>query len=165
MEVQIRPFEIKDTQSILDIINYNILHSTALYDYKIRDLETQKKILEDKINKGFPIVIAEFDGKLVGFGMYSEFRFREAYKFTVEHSVYVSPNEMGKGIGKLLLTKLIEIAKAQGLHTIIGVIDSENKSSIAFHEQFGFKTVGIIKESGYKFDRWLDSVLMQLLIE
>jgi len=165
MEVQIRPFEIKDTQSILDIINYNILNSTALYDYKPRNLEAQKAILEDKINKGFPIVIAEFDGKLVGFGMYSEFRFREAYKFTVEHSVYVSPNEMGKGIGKLLLTKLIEIAKAQGLHTIIGVIDSENKSSIAFHEQFGFKTVGIIKESGYKFDRWLDSVLMQLLIE
>lgn len=100
MEVQIRPFEIKDTQSILDIINYNILNSTALYDYKIRDLETQKTILEDKINKGFPVIVAECDGKLVGFGMYSEFRFREAYKFTVEHSVYVSPNEMGKGIGK-----------------------------------------------------------------
>jgi phosphinothricin acetyltransferase len=97
--------------------------------------------------------------------MYSEFRFREAYKFTVEHSVYVSPDEMGKGIGKLLLTQLIKLAKAQGLHTMIGVIDSENKSSITFHEQFGFKTVGIIKESGYKFDRWLDSVFMQLLLE
>ena len=165
MEVQIRPFEIKDTQSILDIINYNILNSTALYDYKIRDYETQKTILEDKINKGFPVIIAECDGKLVGFGMYSEFRFREAYKFTVEHSVYVSPNEMGKGIGKMIMAQLIIQAKAQGLHTMIGVIDSENKSSITFHEQFGFKTVGIIKESGYKFDRWLDSVFMQLLLE
>jgi phosphinothricin acetyltransferase len=165
MEVQLRSFEIKDTQSILDIINYNILNSTALYDYKIRDFETQKTILEDKINKGFPIIIAECDGKLVGFGMYSEFRFREAYKFTVEHSVYVSPNEMGKGIGKMIMAQLIIQAKAQGLHTMIGVIDSENKSSITFHEQFGFKTVGIIKESGYKFDRWLDSVFMQLLLE
>ena len=165
MEVQIRPFEIKDTQSILEIINYNILNSTALYDYKTRDFETQKTILEDKINKGFPVIVAEFDGKLVGFGMYSEFRFREAYKFTVEHSVYVSPNEMGKGIGKMIMAQLIIQAKAQGLHTIIGVIDSENKSSITFHEQFGFKTVGIIKESGYKFDRWLDSVFMQLLLE
>ena len=165
MEVQIRPFEIKDTQSILDIINYNILNSTALYDYKIRDLETQKTILEDKINKGFPVIVAECDGKLVGFGMYSEFRFREAYKFTVEHSVYISPNEMGKGIGKMIMAQLIIQAKAQGLHTMIGVIDSENKSSITFHEQFGFKTVGIIKESGYKFDRWLDSVFMQLLLE
>ncbi len=165
MEVQIRPFEIKDTQSILDIINYNILNSTALYDYKIRDYETQKTILEDKINKGFPVFVAECDGKLVGFGMYSEFRFREAYKYTVEHSVYVSPNEMGKGIGKMIMAQLIIQAKAQGLHTMIGVIDSENKSSITFHEQFGFKTVGIIKESGYKFDRWLDSVFMQLLLE
>ncbi len=165
MEVQIRPFEIKNTQSILDIINYNILNSTALYDYKTRDFETQKTILEDKINKGFPVIIAEYNGKLVGFGMYSEFRFREAYKFTVEHSVYVSPNEMGKGIGKMIMAQLIVLAKAQGLHTMIGVIDSENKSSITFHEQFGFKTVGIIKESGYKFDRWLDSVFMQLLLE
>ncbi len=165
MEVQIRPFEIKDTQSILEIINYNILNSTALYDYKTRDFETQKTILEDKINKGFPVIVAECDGKLVGFGMYSEFRFREAYKYTVEHSVYVSPNEMGKGIGKMIMAQLIIQAKAQGLHTMIGVIDSENKSSITFHEQFGFKTVGIIKESGYKFDRWLDSVFMQLLLE
>jgi len=165
MEVQIRSFEIKDTQSILEIINYNILNSTALYDYKTRDFETQKTILEEKIEKGFPVIVAESDGKIVGFGMYSEFRFREAYKFTVEHSVYVSSDEMGKGIGKKIMTQLIIIAKAQGLHTMIGVIDSENKSSIIFHEQFGFKTVGLIKESGYKFDRWLDSVIMQLLLE
>jgi phosphinothricin acetyltransferase len=165
MNVQIRSFEIKDTQYILDIINYNILNSTALYDYKTRNFEDQKRILEEKINKGFPVIVAEFEGKLVGFGMYSEFRFREAYKFTVEHSVYVSPNELGKGFGKLIMAQLIELAKAQGLHTIIGVIDSENKSSILFHEQFGFKTVGIVKETGYKFDRWLDSVFMQLLLE
>ena len=165
MNVQIRSFEIRDTQYILDIINYNILNSTALYDYKTRNFEDQKRILEEKINKGFPVIVAEFEGKLVGFGMYSEFRFREAYKFTVEHSVYVSPNELGKGFGKLIMAQLIELAKAQGLHTMIGVIDSENKSSILFHEQFGFKTVGIVKETGYKFDRWLDSVFMQLLLE
>ena len=165
MNVQIRSFEIKDTQNILDIINYNILNSTALYDYKTRNFEDQKRILKEKISKGFPVIVAEFEGKLVGFGMYSEFRFREAYKFTVEHSVYVSPNELGKGFGKLIMARLIELAKAQGLHTMIGVIDSENKSSILFHEQFGFKTVGIVKETGYKFDRWLDSVFMQLLLE
>jgi phosphinothricin acetyltransferase len=165
MNVQIRSFEIRDTQYILDIINYNILNSTALYDYKTRNFEDQKRILDEKINKGFPVIVAECDGKLVGFGMYSEFRFREAYKFTVEHSVYISPNELGKGFGKLIMAQLIELAKAQGLHTMIGVIDSENKSSILFHDQFGFKTVGIIKETGYKFDRWLDSVFMQLLLE
>jgi L-amino acid N-acyltransferase YncA len=83
----------------LDIINYNILNSTALYDYNIRNYEQQKAILEEKINKNFPVIVAVCDGKAVGFGMYSEFRFREAYKFTVEHSVYVNNDYHGKGIG------------------------------------------------------------------
>jgi L-amino acid N-acyltransferase YncA len=71
----------------------------------------------------------------------------------------------GKGIGKVLLQELIRLAKKQGLHTMIGVIDAENQSSVDFHEKFGFKTVGIIKESGFKFDRWLHSVFMQLILE
>jgi len=165
MEIKIRPYKIEDTQAILDIINHNILHSTALYDYKIRNYEQQKNILEEKITKNFPVIIAELDGKVVGFGMYSEFRFREAYKFTVEHSVYVNNDFKGKGIGKLLLLELIAEARKQKLHTMIAVIDAENQGSVEFHEKFGFKTVGIIKESGYKFDRWLDTVLMQLILD
>lgn len=165
MSIIIRPYHTKDTQAILDIINYNILNSTALYDYNIRTFEQQKKILEEKIDKKFPVIVAELDGMVVGFGMYSEFRFREAYKFTVEHSVYVNQNYHGKGIGKIILEELIHLAKNQKIHTMIAVIDAENQSSVDFHERFGFKTVGIIKESGYKFDRWLDSVFMQLILE
>jgi L-amino acid N-acyltransferase YncA len=165
MKIKIRPYQIEDTQAILDIINYNILNSTALYDYNVRTFEQQKAILEEKINKNFPVIVAIEDGKVVGFGMYSEFRFREAYKNTVEHSVYVNKDYHGKGIGKLLLQELIQLAKGQKLHTMIAVIDSENQSSVEFHEKFGFKTVGIIKESGYKFDRWLHSVFMQLILE
>ena len=160
----IRPYKTEDTQAILEIINHNILHSTSLYDYSVRTFEQQKAILEEKIKKGFPIIVAEKEGEILGFGMYSEFRFREAYQFTVEHSVYVAANHLGKGIGKSLLSELIVLAKAQKLHTMIGVIDSENQNSIAFHEQFGFKIVGVVKESGYKFDRWLDSVFMQLIL-
>jgi L-amino acid N-acyltransferase YncA len=165
MEINIRPYKTEDTQVILDIINYNILHSTALYDYAIRSYEQQKNILEEKINKNFPVIVAELEGKVVGFGMYSEFRFREAYKFTVEHSVYVNKDFNGKGVGKVLLQELIALAKKQKQHTMIAVIDAENQGSVEFHEKFGFKTVGIIKESGYKFDRWLDSVFMQLILE
>ena len=165
MEIQIRPYQTKDTQAILDIINHNILYSTALYDYAVRSYEQQKNLLEEKISKNFPVIVAELDGQVAGFGMYSEFRFREAYKFTVEHSVYVNQNFHGKGIGKALLQELIALAKKQKLHTMIAVIDAENQGSVAFHEQFGFKTVGIIKESGYKFNRWLDSVFMQLILE
>ncbi|TDE01756.1 GNAT family N-acetyltransferase [Flavobacterium hiemivividum] len=165
MEIKIRSYHTEDTQAILDIINYNILHSTALYDYNVRSYEQQKAILDDKINKGFPVIVAELIGVVVGFGMYSEFRFREAYKYTVEHSVYVSNDYHGKGIGKLLLQELIILAKKQGLHTMIGVIDAENQSSVVFHEKFGFKTVGTIKESAFKFDRWLHSVFMQLILK
>ena len=141
------------------------MNATALYDYTIRSLAQQESILESKIQLGFPIIVAENNGEVVGFGMYSEFRFREAYKFTVEHSVYVNQTNQGLGIGKLLLTELIQLAKKQGLHTMIGVIDAENQNSIDFHHQFGFKTVGIIKESGFKFGRWLDSVFVQLILD
>jgi len=164
MEVSIRAYKTEDTQAILDIVNHSIVHSTALYDYTIRTYEQQRIILEEKINKKFPVIVAEMAGRVIGFGMYSEFRFREAYQFTVEHSVYLDEKFQGKGIGKLLLAALIELAKTQKMHTMIGVIDSENQDSIAFHKKFGFKTVGVLNESGYKFDRWLNSVLVQLIL-
>ncbi|HBI00558.1 MAG TPA: N-acetyltransferase family protein [Flavobacterium sp.] len=165
MTIQIRPYSEADVPSILDIINDNILHSTSLYDYEPRSLANQSDLLKDKIAKNFPVIIAEIDGKIAGFGMYGEFRFRDAYRFTVEHSVYVSKDFKGKGVGGKLLQSLIDIARKQGLHTMIGVIDAENTESILFHEKYGFKNVGIIKESGFKFNRWLDSVFMQLILE
>ncbi len=164
MKIKIRPYKTEDTQAILEIINYNILHSTALYEYDIRTFEQQKQILEDKINKKFPVLVAEIDEKTVGFGMFSEFRFRQAYQFTVEHSVYVQEAFHGQGIGALLLHELIVLAKKQNYHTMIAVIDSENQSSVTFHEKFGFKTVGNFSEIAYKFDRWLNLVMMQKIL-
>jgi phosphinothricin acetyltransferase len=164
MEIRIRPYTADDLPPILEIINYNILHSTALYDYRERTLEQQQALFEDKLQKGFPIYVAICQDVVIGFGYYSEFRFREAYKYTVEHSVYAHPNWQGKGVGKLLLNQLIEQAKKQGIHTLIGVIDSENVSSIAFHERMGFEIQGVLKETGFKFDRWLHSVFVQRII-
>ncbi|MEY2703899.1 MAG: putative phosphinothricin N-acetyltransferase YncA [Bacteroidota bacterium] len=164
MEIKIRPYQVEDTDAILDIINDAILHSTALYDYNPRTLENQLAIFDDKLKKGFPILVATLNGQLVGFGYYSEFRLREAYKFTVEHSVYAHKKAIGIGVGKALLTELIKLAKQQELHTMIGVIDSENTNSIAFHKKYGFEEVGFIKESGYKFNRWLHSVIVQKML-
>ena len=164
MEIKIRDYQIQDCTAIIEIINDAILNSTALYDYNIRTLNTQEAIFEEKLQKGFPVIVAESNNEVVGFGYYSEFRFREAYKFTVEHSVYANKNAIGKGIGKLLLNELIERAKKQNLHTMIGVIDSENTNSIDFHKKFGFEEVGFIKESGFKFDRWLHSVIVQKML-
>lgn len=165
MLVTIRITKTEDIPEILEIINHEILHSTAIWDYEIRTLEQQTSILELKNEQHFPFIVAEKENKIVGLGTYGSFRFKVGDRFTVEHSVYVHKDFHGNGIGKLLLLELISLAKAQNLHTMIGVIDSENQSSITFHEKFGFKTVGIIKESGYKFGRWLDSVFMQLILE
>lgn len=164
MNAIIRMYQSEDCAAILEIINDQILNGVALYDYQPRSLAQQQTIFEDKLQKGFPVIVAEIDNDVVGFGYYSEFRFREAYKFTVEHSVYANKNYIGKGIGNLLLTELITLAKKQGLHTMISVIDSENESSIAFHEKFGFEKAGFLKETGYKFDRWLHSVFMQKML-
>jgi phosphinothricin acetyltransferase len=165
MEINIRPYQISDTNAILAIINHTIINSTALYDYHPRSLDQQIAIFEEKLSKNFPIIVATLQDEVVGFGYYSEFRLREAYKFTVEHSVYVATTHIGKGIGKAIMQRLIAIAREQKIHTMVGVIDSENQSSVEFHERFGFKTVGIIKESGYKFDRWLHSIFMQLVLD
>jgi L-amino acid N-acyltransferase len=162
--MEIRNYKTEDIDSILEIINYNIIHSASLYDYQPRSLENQIAIFDEKIKKGFPVIVATENDIVLGFGYYSEFRFREAYKFTVEHSVYVHENFHGKGIGKLLMKRLIELAKKQGLHTMIGVIDSENTNSITFHEKFGFEKAGFIKDSGFKFNRWLHSVFMQKML-
>jgi len=103
MEIKIRPYQTQDAETIVSILNYYIANSTALYDYELRTLEKQQAIFEEKLAKGFPVIVATIYDRAVGFGYYSEFRFREAYKFTVEHSVYVMPNEHGKGVGKALL--------------------------------------------------------------
>ncbi len=164
MEITIRPYNEADANSILEIINYNILNSTALYDYNPRTLEQQIAIFDDKLKKGFPIIVAISENEVVGFGYYSEFRMREAYQYTVEHSVYAHKDFIGKGIGRLLLEELITLAQIQKRHTMIAVIDSENQSSVEFHKLFGFETVGFIKESGFKFNRWLHSVIMQKML-
>ena len=163
MNIVIRPFSFDDLPAILDIVNYHILHTTAVYDYDARTIDQQRTILQEKLDKNFPFLVAQFDEKVVGFGTYGEFRFKKAYQFTAEHSVYINKDFHGIGIGKLLLSNLIAIAKNRKIHTLVAVIDSENSGSVDFHKKFGFETIGVIKQSGYKFDKWLDSVLMQLL--
>jgi L-amino acid N-acyltransferase YncA len=165
MQSTIRQATEKDLDAILEIVNYNILNTTAIYDYEPRTLIQQKAIFDDKVKAGFPLIIIEMNNDITGFGTYGTFRFKEGYKFTVEHSVYVSTHHQGKGLGKLLLSALIELAKKQKLHTMIAVIDAENQSSVEFHKQFGFETVGVLKESAFKFDKWLDTVFMQLILE
>ena len=165
MEIKIRPAVFTDLDTILEIINHQILNSTSIYDYEPRDFETHKLWFEDKLANDLPVIVAETENGVIGYATYGTFRHKIGYRFTVEHSVYVAEEFLGKGVGKLLLAELIQLAKKQKYHTMIGVIDSENIGSIAFHKKYGFETVCVIKESVYKFDRLLSSFFMQLIIE
>lgn len=164
MNISIEKYKEDDCNAILEIINYNIINTTSLYDYSIRTIEKQQTLFQDKLAKGFPIIVAKENNKVLGFAYLGEFRPREANKFTVEHSVYVSHQHFGKGIGKKLLQELICIAKQQKFKTMIGVIDSENKTSIALHEKLGFKNKGTLQAIAHKFDRWLDADFLQLML-
>ena len=155
-----------DVASILAIVNHSIMHTTSNYNYDVNDLETQQVWFRDRMSKGFPIIVATGeDGRVAGFGSFGNFREKKGYQHTVEHSVYVDKDMLGRGIGSLLLARLIQIARDKGLHCMIGVVDADNKLSIAFHEKFGFATAGTFREVGFKFDRWLDAVFMTLLLD
>ena len=161
----IRDAETKDVSRILEIVNYEILHSTVIYEYKERILEQQLEWFEQKQADGLPVIVAEVSGRVVGFGTYGTFRTRPAYQFSVEHSVYVSHESRTNGVGKQLLTKLIELAKENGFHVMVAGVDSSNQQSFAFHKKFGFKEVGTFKEVGFKFDKWLDIRFLQLILD
>jgi len=165
METTVRNANAKDLPAVLEIVNQAILHTTANYNYDPQTLAEQQSWLQQKQSHGFPIIVAEQAGKIVGFGTYGTFREKMGYRFTVEHSVYVFDGFSGNGIGRLLLETLINLAKNQGLHVMIGAIDAENKGSIAFHEKFGFTDCGVIKQAAFKFDRWLDLQFMQLILK
>ncbi len=165
MEITIRQANGNDLEAILEIVNYSILHTTANYNYDVQTLEIQTKWLQQKHEQNFPVIVATQDNEVIGFGTYGMFREKIGYQFTVEHSIYVAPDLIAKGIGKLLMSELIELAKKQKIHTMIGGIDASNTYSIDFHKKFGFTECGIIREAGFKFDRWLDLQFMQLLLK
>jgi phosphinothricin acetyltransferase len=165
MNIIIRNATVKDIPQILEIVNHAILHTTSNYLYEVQTIENQLQWFEEKKSKKFPILVADFNGDAIGFGTYGTFREKIGYQFTVEHSVYVAPEFVGKGIGKQLLLALIELAKVEGYHTMIGGIDAANSASIAFHKKFGFVENGVIKEVGFKFGKWLDLQFMQLILK
>jgi phosphinothricin acetyltransferase len=165
MNITIRKANANDVPQILEIVNYAIVHTTSNYLYDVQDLATQMQWFEEKQAKNFPIIVADLDGLALGFGTYGTFREKIGYQYTIEHSVYVANDYIGQGIGKLLLTELINLAKTEGYHTMIGGIDAANEGSIAFHKKFGFVETGIIREVGFKFGKWLDLQFVQLLLK
>lgn len=163
--IQIRAALEQDLEPILEIYNDVIVNTTAVYDYQPHTLEMRRQWFRIKQAQGFPVFVAEDDGKVVGFSSIGPFRAWAAYKYSVENSVYVAADQRGKGIGKLLIAPLIQASEQLNMHTIIAGIDATNEGSIMLHRSFGFKEVAHFKQVGYKFGRWLDLTFMQLLLK
>jgi L-amino acid N-acyltransferase len=152
--------------AILDIFNDAIATSTALYDYRPRTPASMAAWFMAKEAGDFPVVGAVDDaGRLMGFASYGTFRAWPAYKYTVEHSVYVHRDHRGAGLGVALMQRLIAAARRQDLHVMVGAIDIANAASIDLHLKLGFVHAGTIRAAGFKFGRWLDVGFYQLVLD
>ena len=164
MHPTIRKAEAKDIPAITEIYKDVILNTTAVYAYEPYTLENRQAWFEDRTKQGFPVFVAEQDRQVIGFSTYGSFRTAPAYLHSVENTIHVHPKFRGCGVGQLLMPPIIEAAKKQNMHTMIAGIDASNGGSIKFHQKFGFVQVAHFKGVGYKFNRWLDLVFMQLTL-
>lgn len=162
-EYSYRDVVAEDLPDILEIYNHYVLNSVVTLDEKPMTLAALRRKFAKTQEKKMPFIVAVNPaGQILGFAYVYPWREKAAYRFTVENAIYLGPAATGKGLGKALLGELIERARAAGLKEMIAVIaDKGAEASIAMHEKFGFKEVGHMGKVGFKFDRWLGSVLMQ----
>lgn len=152
-----------DLPAILEIYNDAVIHSTAIWNEIVVDLDNRKAWLAARRARGFPVLAAERDGMVVGYASYGDWRAFDGYRHTVEHSVYVHQDARGGGIGRALMEALLAYAASAGVHAMIAAIEAGNAPSIALHERLGFFHTGRYRQVGTKFGRWLDLVTMQYL--
>jgi L-amino acid N-acyltransferase YncA len=161
-ESSIRPAEPNDLAAITRIYAHAVRHGTASFEIDPPDRDEMARRFEELRGGGFPYLVAEAAGSVEGYAYAGPYRARPAYRFTVEDSIYVAADSRRRGIGRALLDRLIEEAEQRGFRQMIAVIgDSDQPASVGLHAAAGFRTIGTLAAVGFKFDRWLDSVLMQ----
>jgi phosphinothricin acetyltransferase len=160
-ESSIRLARAADLETINDIYNHYVLHSTCTYQEEPETMHDRQAWFAHHQHK-HPVTVAEKDGRIVGWGSLSPYHVRSAYRFTVENSVYLHHEHLRQGIGTIVLRDLIERARAIGHRTIIAGIDGNQPASVALHHKFGFVEAGRLKHVGFKFGQWLDVISMQL---
>ncbi len=173
MTIDVRPARLADAEAIRTIYNHEVLTTTATFDLVPRSLDDQQQWLSARSGAFSAIVAVEGPdeigesgeaGEVVGFAALSPYRERAAYRTSVEDSVYVRRDRAGRGVGRLLLSALLDIAEQSGFHAVFARIESSGEASRALHAACGFRLVGIEREVGRKFNRWLDVALMECLL-
>ena len=162
-EYTIRPAVATDLPHVREIYNHYVMNSTVTFDEAPMTLAELRKKFAKITEKRMPFIVAENpSGQLLGYAYVYPWKEKAAYRFTVENSIYLGPAATGKGLGRVLLSELIDRSKDAGIKQIIAVIaDKGADASIAMHKKFGFKEIGHMGRVGFKFDRWLGTVLMQ----
>jgi L-amino acid N-acyltransferase len=151
-----------DLPAILAIYNHAVAETTAIWNETLVDLDNRRAWFDLRHSRGFPILVAEVEGRIAGYASYGDWRAFDGFRQSVEHSVYVEKDFYGRGIGRALMTALIERARAGDIHVMVAAIEAGNQGSIALHEKLGFRLVGTHLEVGKKFGRWLDLTMMEL---
>ncbi len=158
----VRPAAAQDLPAIQTIYAYHVLNGLASFEEEAPPLDEMRRRYEDVTGRGLPYLVAEESGEILGYGYCTVYRTRSAYRFALEDSIYVKHGRQGRGIGKAVLRELIGRCEALNYRQMIAVIgDSANAASIAVHASLGFVRAGNLRSVGYKFGRWVDSVLMQ----
>jgi len=158
----IRPSRDEDLDAITRIYGHHVLHGTGTFETTPPTLAEMTARRADVLGKGLPWLVAEEDGQVLGFAYGNWFKPRPAYRFSVEDSIYMDPAAHRKGLGRALLAELLAVLERTGTRKVMAVIgDSANAGSIGVHKALGFEPVGVVQSCGWKFDRWLDIVLMQ----
>jgi L-amino acid N-acyltransferase YncA len=160
----LRTAEARDAEVVATIYNHEVTHGTSTFDLVERSVEEQREWIAAR-NGAFSVIVAD-DEELgvVGFAALSTYRDRAGYRTTVENSIYVRRDQQRRGIGKLLLARLLDVARDSGFHTVIARIEAGSEGSLALHASLGFVKVGIEREIGRKHGRWLDSTIMQKML-
>ncbi len=156
----IRPAEAADLPAIADIYNDAVLNSTATFEVEPWTPEQRDRWFREHSHP-YAVLVAVQDGDVLGWAALSPFQRKPAYRFAGETSLYVRAEHRGEGIGVLLLARLLEVAASNGFHSVLARIVGDNPTSLRLHRRFGFRRVGVEREVGFKFDRWLDVVVMQ----
>ena len=160
---KIRLATVADADRIAEIYNHEVLNTVSTFDLVPRSLEDQERWIADR-SGAFSAIVAVEDDRVLGFAALSRYKERAAYNTTVEDSVYVDRTAHGRGVGTLLLQRVCEIAEESGFHSVVARIEASGTASRALHAACGFELVGIERQVGRKFNRWLDVAVMQLVL-
>lgn len=154
-----------DCAAITEIYNHAVLHTAAIWNDRTVDTDNRLAWYEARQLLGYPVLVSEENGVVAGYASFGDWRSFDGFRYTVEHSVYVHPAHQGKGLGRKLLSRLIDEARRCGKHVMVAGIESQNAASIRLHHSLGFTVTAQMPPVGVKFGRWLDLTFMQLQLD